>query len=267
LGSRSWGKEVPIFFLLIGKEIAMKKLLAFFTVISVVFVVNTAQTTQDNEEDWSSSAPPKMDLQVGYVKLSACNSSDSFKKSGPQTLSGPGAGPGPSNHARDAFTAPSWDTFSPPTMELYSFPTTVSYIEHVVVINNYQGPWPTPVTLAYIWQECGNGVMFPPVPATLGTNAPWDGATLGMTLPYADGCWYISVGISGFSTGTWDWAWLARYDGVTPIPVLPQGSPGNDTGGGNYYTFQIYSIDELRAGIGGGNDGIGADRPWCFRVY
>jgi hypothetical protein len=243
----------------------MKKILISIAVISVVFTVNTAQTTQDNEVDWLSSAPPKMDLRVGYIEIqSACNPSDGFKKSGPQTLSGPGAGPGPSNNTMDGFTAPTWSTGF--NTEQYLF-TSITTIDHYVILNNTAGPWPTPVSLAFVWQICGNGAMFPPIPATLGTNAPWDGVTLALTLPFSDNCWTVNLGISGIATGTWDWIWLARYDGVTPIPVIPYPFPGNDTCGGNYYLNAIYSVYELTTGIGGGSpNAAGADRPWCFQV-
>ncbi len=202
---------------------------------------------------------PKMDLRVGSVDISAVNA---FRTAGSPTLGGPGPGPGGSNVAHDAYTAPSWATTSPSvfSIEQYSFSVTQTYIDHRTCVKNNMGPWPTPVALAYVWQECRHPVLYPPMPAIIGTNAPGDGSTLALTLPYA-GNWYITVGISGFSTGTWDWAWLARYDGRTPIPVIPPRSPGNDTGGGNYYTFALYGPDNT---IGNGQ---AADRPWCFRVH
>jgi hypothetical protein len=231
------------------------KVFTLITIVALAFAVN-AQAFTDGS--------PKMDLKIGSITIeSACNSSDSFKKGGPQTLGGPGAGPGPSNVLIDCYTAPSWATTSPSyfSIEQYSFPVSASYIDHRIVLNNSQGPWPTPISLAYVWQRCGNGKIFPPVPSTIGTNAPWDGYTLFLSLPYGGNCWNISLMIGGFSTGTWDWMALARYDGVTPIPVLPPGDPSNDCHGGDLITFDLYSVSD-RVG-----DGYGANRPWCFQVY
>jgi hypothetical protein len=230
-------------------------------IVVLAFAVN-AQAFTDG-----TPAATQMDLRVGTVEISAVNA---FRTAGTPTLGGPGAGPGASNVAHDGYTAPSWATTNPSvfSIEQYSFPATASYIDHRTCVKNNAGPWPTAVALGYVWQECGNQVLHQPVPNgnTVGLALPWDNASLVLTLPYA-GNWYITVGIGGMTTGIWDWAWLARYDGVTPIPVVPPGQANNDTGGGNYYTFALYSVDELRAGIGGLNSGVAADRPWCFEVY
>jgi hypothetical protein len=201
-----------------------------------------------------------MDLRVGTVDINCA-----FRTAGNPTLGGVGPGPGTADVAHDAYTAPTWASDPPSvfSIEQYSFPVSQTYIDHrVCVKNNNQLGGPT--SFGFAWNDCGNGVIHPPRPATLGTNV--DGNTVALTLPN-DGNWYITIGISGFSTGTWDWMWFCRYDGVTPIVVYPPGQIGMDTGGGNYNTFAMYSDDELRAGIGGQTWGVAADRPWCFRVY
>jgi hypothetical protein len=228
------------------------KVFALIAIITLVFTVS-AQAFTDGS--------PEAEIRIGKVEIRAVNT---FRSTGSATLGGPGAGPGQSNYCMDAFTAPTWATTSPSvfSIEQYEFPPTLSYIPHRTVTVNNAGPWPTPLTLAFVWQICGNGVIFPPFPEkTYGTNAPGDGNTIALTLPEA-GVWYVTSEFEGIGTGTWDWIWLARYDGVTPIPVLPPGSSGNDTGGGSYYTFALYT------GPGDGvGTGEGEGRPWCFRVF
>ena len=121
---------------------------------------------------------------------------------------------------------------------------------------NYFGYWPTPVTLAFAWQECQNGVIFPPMPSLLGTTL--DGGTIALTLPF-DGIWYITAGISGFETGEWDWGWMARYDNTTPIPV----PPASDTDMGGMEGPPSFNLHNKEEGIG---EGRGSGRPWCFEV-
>jgi hypothetical protein len=237
----------------------MRKTFTLIAVMSMVLAVSTAWTAQDDEETWWSGSP-QMDLKVNHVDIEmASNYVSSFKNDGPQNLGGPGAGTGASNFCADAYTAPTWVT-GWPSIEEYSFPTSQTYIDNRVVVVNNAGPWPTPVSLAFVWQACGNVKIFPPIPSTFGTNCPWDGHELALTLPYA-GRWYITVGVSGFLTGTWDWMWFARYDGIAPIPVIPLGTEGNDHHGGSYETRELFT---------GPGDVVGAGessgRPWCFEV-
>jgi hypothetical protein len=216
---------------------------------TLVFTFN-AQTFTDGT--------PEMDLRIENIEIRSVNE---FRSEGAPTLGGAFAVPGPYNFNTDAYTAPTWATGTESyfTMEQYSFPTTHSFIDHRIVAINNQGPWPTLFSFAFAWQICHNPRIYPPVPVTVGTNLPWDGATMGVTLPYPD-IWYITAGISGFSTGTWDWIWLGRYDGVTPIPVIPPGVPGNDIVGGSLRTNSLYtSTDDI-------GDGEGSGRPWCFKV-
>jgi hypothetical protein len=222
--------------------------------ISMLLAIFTMAFTL-NAHAFTDGTPPG-ELRIGCVEISAVNA---FRTDGDPILGGPGT----ANVAIDGYTAPSWATTSPSifSIEQYSFPTSLSYIDHKTIVRNNAGPWPTPVTLAYIWQICNNGDIFPPRPRTYGTDLLFDdGGTLVITLPYA-GIWYITTGIGGFSTGTWDWMWLARYDGIYPIPVWPLGTPGNDACGGSYYDLKIYTESES---VGAGE---GAGRPWCFEVY
>ena len=219
----------------------MKKILALVAIVALVGAV---------------SAQAEMSLNVESVDIHLLK-----KTGGNDVLGGPGAGPGASNFCMDAYTAPSWATNSPSvfSIEQYSFSGgTATVVDHRTITANNAGPWPTPVSLAYVWAGCGAGVVFPPVPALLGTSM--DGTTLALTLPYT-GIWYVTVGISGFSAGTYDWGWMARYDGATPIPVPP--APDTDLGGFEFGPGTTNALHNLSDSIG---DGDGSGRPWCFKM-
>jgi hypothetical protein len=218
----------------------MKKIFALVAMVAMVFAV-TAQA--------------EMALNVESVNIHL------LKKTGNNnTLGGPGGGPGTSDFCMDAYTAPTWATTAPSvfSIEQYSFSGGVNAtVDHrTIMANNAQGGGLT--SLAYAWVECGAGNVYPPVPNLLGTTL--DGSTLALSLPYT-GVWYVTVGISGFSTGTYDWGWMARYDGVTPIPVPP--NPPTDLGGFEFGPGATNSLHNLNDQVG---DGTGSGRPWCFQV-
>jgi hypothetical protein len=181
----------------------MKVRSLFIVVFFLFLVVNMAQAAQD---DWSKDYKNPRDLQITEVTINQASCSvDEFKKSSNSTLGGPGSGPGLSNYLTDAYTAPTWATTLPSscTIEQYQFyGGSAATIDHRVLVFNNAGPWPTPLSLAFAWQRCGNGVLFPPLPLLLGTTL--DGITLFLTLPFNTACcpWYVTVGISGFSPDT-----------------------------------------------------------------
>ena len=244
----------------------MKKVLTFLAIVALVFATSAqAATSNDVNQDYTG-----MRLNIESVDVHPAVDFSAFKKSGNTTLGGPGPGPGTSNFCMDAYTAPTWATTSPSvfTIEQYNFTGgTAAVVDHRVVVANNQGPWPTPIGLGFAWQACDAKWLYPPLPSTLGLLL--DGNTLALTLPYT-GIWYITVGISGFSPGTYDWAWFADYTGTVPIQVPPPLTiPGNIDQGGDDATLvalqwwggvPLYGVSDQ---IG---DGLGANRPWCFQV-
>jgi hypothetical protein len=220
------------------------KVFALIAVVALAFTTNALAST-DGTSDKKHMA--------GGVDIRVVNQ---WRSTGNPTLAGHGLGS--FNYCMDGSTAPTWATFT--WLEQYSFPSSETYINHRVVFAANTGPFPMQISLAFAWQECGNGVIFPPLPKTYGTNAPGDGMSLMVTAPY-QGQYVVTVPIPKdmFDEDTsYDWIWLARFDGITPIPVLPPGTPGNDTGGGDYYTFSMYGSLPWNA--------VGGNRPWCFRV-
>ncbi len=219
----------------------MKKIFALVAMVALVFAV-TAQA--------------EMSLNVESVDIHLLK-----KTGGNNTLGGPGGGPGVSNFCMDAYTAPSWATTSPSvfSIEQYSFSGgSAAAVGYRTISANNAGPFPTPLALAYVWAGCGAGAVFPPVPNTLGTTL--DGSTLALSLPYT-GIWYVSVTITGHSVGTHDWGWLARYDGVTPIPVPPRAP--TDLGGFEFGPGNQNRLHNLSDAVGNGQ---GSGRPWCFKI-
>ncbi len=236
----------------------MKKIFALCTIIAMVFAVN-AQAAQ--QSGWGDTYTG-MAIDVGHVTVDCASGYVSSFKKGNDTLGGPGAGPGGANTTSTSYTAPSWATASPSvfSIEQYSFPgaTTATYIDHRTNVNNNAGPWPTPVSEAYLWVNCGAGVVYPPIPSMYGTSL--DGGTLVLTLPYA-GNWYITVGFSGFSAGTYDWGWMTDYTGLTPIPVPPAAT--TDLGGFEFGPGVTNILHNANDAIG---NGAGSGRPWCFKI-
>jgi len=240
----------------------MKKVFALIAMVALVFAVN-AQAASSN--DWGTNYTG-MQLNVERVNIHlATDYAGSFKQNGNNTLGGPGTGTGPSNFAMDAYTAPTWATTAPSVFstEDYTFSGgSAATVSHRVIFCNNAGPWPTPLSLGFAWQPCGAGVIFPPMPSLLGTTI--DGGTIALTLPPSGtppgGIWYITIGISGFSADEYDWGWLSRTDGVTPLPV-PAGLAVTDMGGigpGPGYVL-MNSADAI-------GNGKGSGRPWCFDV-
>jgi len=221
----------------------MKKIFALVAMVALVFAV-TAQA--------------EMSLNVESVDIHLLK-----KTGGSDVLGGPGGGPGTSDFCMDAYTAPSWATNSPSvfSLEQYSFSggTAAPVGYRTITANNHSGPLgPTPLALAYAWQPCGAGDIYPPVPDLLGTTL--DGVTIALSLPYT-GIWYVTSTITGVSTGTWDWGWMARYDGVTPIPVPP--ASDTDMGG---IAFNNASDAPLLNSTDSVGNGKGSGRPWCVKV-
>jgi len=232
----------------------MKKITALIAIAVFVSAVNAqAASSDDTWENYTGQV-----LNVEHVSIhAATNFADNFKK-GDNTLGGPGPGPGAANFAMDGFTQPS-GVSSPTlfTLEQYAFSGGTSVIiDHQTVISNNAGPYPTQVSLAFAWQACGNGSIFPPLPDLLGTTM--DGVTLSTTLS-TGGIWYVAVGISGLTPGTYDWGWMARYDGLTPIPVPP--APDTDLAG--FAGVGDFGLHNTTDDIG---DGSGSGRPWCFEI-
>jgi len=233
----------------------MKKIFALCTIIAMVFAVN-AQAAQ--QSGWGDTYTG-MAIDAGHVTIDcASNYVSSFKK-GNDTLGGPGAGPGTSNFAADAYTAPSWASGSPFSLEQYSFTGDTSFvIDHHTLVGDFAGPFPDSVSLAYVWTNCGAGVVYPPVPSLLGTDL--DGGTIALTLP-TPGLWAITLGIFGFSPGTYDWGWMIRYDGLTPIHVPP--ASDTDLGGFEFGPGVTNLLHNANDQIG---NGAGSGRPWCFKM-
>jgi hypothetical protein len=239
----------------------MKKVFGLLAIVALVFAMN-AQAASNNDV-WQNYTGMK--LNVEHVNIHAAANFSGMKKNGNATLGGPGNGPGTSNFCADAYTAPTWATTSPSvfSIEQYSFTGgSGATVDHRTVTINNAGPWPTSLALAYVWADCGAGVVFPPVPALLGTNI--DGNTILLSLPYT-GIWYVTVGISGFSAGTYDWGWMANYAGTTPIPVPASIQPSgpSDLGGFEFGPGANNALHNVTDAIGNGK---GSGRPWCFKV-
>jgi hypothetical protein len=235
----------------------MKKIFALCAIVAFAFAMNAQAETSHPWGEYTGKQ-----LNVEHVKIhQAADFSSSFKKNGNNILGGPGAGPGTSNFCMDAYTAPTWASTSPSvfTVEQYSFlPGTATVVDHRTITGNNAGPYPTLLSLAYVWADCNAGTVYPPVPSLLGTSL--DGTTLALSLPSA-GIWYVTVGISGFSSGLYDWGWFARYDGLTPIPVPP--APTTDLGGFEFGPGVFNALHNQADAMGNGK---GSGRGWCFQI-
>jgi len=222
----------------------MKYLFTLFAVSCVMFMLDVAQVRADDA--WSKDYEHQSDLTITHVEIRLADQA-------PEDVAGSRT-PQPSNSLMTAFTND--PNGPPPPVEHYSFTGGAqATVNHVVGVAANAGPFPLPVSLALVWQSCGNGVIFPPLPAILGTSL--DGMTLAVTLP-ASGSWYITAGVSGFSSGDYDWMALARYDGMTPIPVPP--APDTDGFGG--MTAPPWDL----FGINPPGCCLSWERPWCFSV-
>lgn len=235
----------------------MCMLISFLAVLLLVFPLNIVHSEKEGYVDsWGGSYESSMDLEVTHVSiLLAAAYSNNFKKGGNNTLGGPGPGPGRSNFLMDAYTAPSWASTVPSvfTAEQYEFAGGSSvYIDYRVVVVNNAGPWPTPISVTFAWQECGHSVIYPPLPKLLYNHDP-----LILTLPF-EGIWYATFSIRS-PQGAYDWGALARYDGLYPIP-LPPDQDTDMIGMEGYPTWRLHNVND-RVG-----DGRGSGRPWCFEV-
>lgn len=225
----------------------MKFLFTLVAACCAILMSNGAMAAQGRAEGaWLKDYSRSSDLTITHVEVGLADHAveDAARTRNPQ----------PSNVMITAFTN---DPNGPPSPdEHYSFVGgDQAVVNHVVNLMASAGPFPLPVSLAFVWQSCGNGVIFPPVPDLLGTSI--DGLTLTVTLPNA-GSWYVSVGVDGFDTGDWDWMALARYDGMTPIPV----PPAADTDGFGGMTAAPWDL----FGINPPGCCLGWERPWCFSV-
>jgi len=246
----------------------MRRGTSLFALSIVFFSFNPLYSLGDGQREarWPDSDESR-GIQLTHVRIHcATGDIDRLRRNGNNTLGGPGAHPGggASNFAMDAYTAPTWATSFPSvfTWENYSFEGgSAAQVDHRVIITNNAGPWPTPVSLAFIWQECGNGTLFPPYPRLYGTSI--DGGVI--TLPLFDqGIWYITLGFSGFTPGDYDWVALVNFDGISPIPV-PDIPPNTDAIGSDIWNPRVYGagLQNLSDEVG---DGLGSGRPWCFKV-
>jgi len=213
----------------------------------VAAVMMTAVTTGHTAENsWSSEGSYKTDLVITGLKIEAISGALADLKHGGE-LPQPALGQ-PGQLMDDAYTVPNGHY-----SEDYVFPGgSAAIIDHEISFCVFS---PGVKNFALAWQPCGSGAVFPPMPDLLGTIL--DGNTIAFTAPAA-GCYLLTVSVTGFSPGDWDWMVLADYDGGGPIAPL---APNLDTFGGSKVTYALYD---------GAGDPVGygpsSARPWCFSV-
>jgi hypothetical protein len=191
-----------------------------------------------------------MKLQVTYVKVKEVTKTvENLKKGDRNTRGGP---PNQFEMIHDVYTSVE-DGLYEETYWLSASDT----IDHVIMIEAdtlslpFEG-W----NLAFAWQRCGNGRIFPPVPNLMGTI--FDGTDIWIEKPAKNGIYEITVGIAGFDEGTWDYVVMVDHHGRGPINP---NDPSTDTFGGSRVTFALY--DSPADVIG---EGPSCARPWCFEV-
>jgi hypothetical protein len=228
----------------------MKLIISLVSIVALVFVaLETQAFDSDTGEVWWDNYVSPMDLSVTYVEIqSVRRSTDSFDEE---------VGNGNSRHQADPGTLMEDAYTSESGLEEYHFfGGSSKSVDHTVVFCDGTGDYPKTAGFGFAWQECGNGIIFPPLPTLMGTIL--DGNELSVSVPFS-GCFIVTFGIDGFDVGSWDYLVLADYDASGPVNPL---APTTDTFGGSKNTMALY--DSATDGIG---EGPSSARGWCFEVH